>query len=778
VVQCPKMQPPLNGYFIQNSCNNYYNSACGIRCKVGFDLVGSSIRLCQSNSLWSGLDPNCRVRSCPKLRKPEHGSLNCSTDGTSYKTVCHVTCSKGYMLEGRSKLTCQANMLWDRKEPRCVEVLCPAIQKPSGVIVSPTVCRKAAMKPGGVCKLSCRHGYSLSGVMEEAHCLSSGKWSQVLQKAFCQDNEAPQIHCPEELKVATAEHQKTANVTWQTPETNDNSADEVSLQVIPAIAPPHLFPIGEITIVYTAVDKSGNKANCSFNIKVIDAEPPVIDRCRSPLPILTREETYQAFWEEPQFSDNSGAPVKIKKTHSPGDIFSRGETVVRYTATDPSGNSRTCDIQITIRAERFGNNGQKKFEVQYSVNRCDDFTLLDNFEKTFDNVLTEMVKPYRPDKVPALCSDDNDVECNVEELPKAQCLEYNYNYDNGFAIMGPGIWGDNYEPLSEMEYSYEPVQSFRIQKRSSEKSASVTPQLLSPKAKRQYNRKVSFNIPETDQKIHLVFNISASVALPDAKNDTAEADNQRRLLHTLERVARRLKRALDSDPLHEFTFGPEIILSDSKSLESSKAALFCRPGSVLKERMCVNCPVGTYYSLEHRACESCWIGAYQDQEGQLECKMCPPGTLTEYMHGRSTDECKGQCTPGTYSSNGLEICESCPLGTFQPAYSAKQCLSCPDGLTTVKRGAIEDSECGVPCTTGHVSRSGIMPCYPCPRDYYQPDAGKSFCLACPFYGTTTIAGATSRSDCSGFHSGYILATASQLIPTSLVTKSMLVANQV
>lgn len=38
----------------------------------------------------------------------------------------------------------------------------------------------------------------------------------------------------------------------------------------------------------------------------LDAESPVIDRCRSPPPILTHEETYPATWDEPQFSDNSG----------------------------------------------------------------------------------------------------------------------------------------------------------------------------------------------------------------------------------------------------------------------------------------------------------------------------------------------------------------------------------------------------------------------------------------------------------------------------------------
>lgn len=54
----------------------------------------------------------------------------------------------------------------------------------------------------------------------------------------------------------------------------------------------------------------------------------------------------------------------------------------------------------------------------------------------------------------------------------------------------------------------------------------------------------------------------------------------------------------------------------------------------------------------------------------------------------------------------------------------------------------------VPCPAGEFSRSGLMPCHPCPRDYYQPEPGKSYCLSCPFYGTTTIIGARSIADCS------------------------------
>lgn len=54
----------------------------------------------------------------------------------------------------------------------------------------------------------------------------------------------------------------------------------------------------------------------------------------------------------------------------------------------------------------------------------------------------------------------------------------------------------------------------------------------------------------------------------------------------------------------------------------------------------------------------------------------------------------GQCKPGSHSLNGLEICESCPLGHFQPGFGARECLVCPDETSTVTRGAVDETECG------------------------------------------------------------------------------------
>lgn len=59
VIKCPLLPVPDNGYFVSSSCLNTVNTACGARCNSGYQLVGSSIRLCQEDGSWSGDETEC-----------------------------------------------------------------------------------------------------------------------------------------------------------------------------------------------------------------------------------------------------------------------------------------------------------------------------------------------------------------------------------------------------------------------------------------------------------------------------------------------------------------------------------------------------------------------------------------------------------------------------------------------------------------------------------------------------------------------------------------------
>uniref|UniRef100_A0A674AKK3 Sushi, von Willebrand factor type A, EGF and pentraxin domain-containing protein 1 n=1 Tax=Salmo trutta TaxID=8032 RepID=A0A674AKK3_SALTR len=804
VVYCPELFPPGNGFFIHNVCNNQFNAACGVRCQPGYDRQGSGIRLCQPNGTWSGSPPSCRVRSCPALTPPQHGHMNCSKGVASYRAACEVRCAKGYKLEGDARLSCQADSKWSGIQPRCVEVRCPPMVTLRNVLLSPPACGQRKVKPGTLCRLACRHGYRLQGDLE-ARCLSSGDWSANVHKATCTDSEPPWVQCPRDVVAETDERRGTANISWNVPTATDNSGQEVLVQVKPVYTPPQLFPIGEERITYVATDRAGNQANCTFTVTVIDTEPPVIDRCRSPPTFQATDMQTAVVWEVPQFSDNSGGRLSVSTTHTPSSLFSVGETVVSYTAADQAGNNRTCDLTITVQGStceqpfapvnggfacsdeedgvnctlycnagysftqqtvhsyfcanngvwepphspdrpdcslnRIANHGFKPFEMLFKASRCDDLDLVKSFTGEFNTKLRDML--------PTICSHD-DVACKLEVISQGHCLEYNYDYENGFAI-GPGGWSSNLGPQSGQDYAYFDSGFATDSPR--------TPMQQDGSARTgtsHYRSKRHRKVTTRDHKIQIFFNITASIPQPSSRNDSVEVANQKRLLRILEQLTNRLKRTLAKQPLSSYHVSSEmIVVADPKSLESKRASLFCRPGSVLKGRMCVQCPVGTYYSLEYAECESCWLGSYQDQEGQMECKTCPDGSSTAYLHARNQDECKEQCKPGGYSVNGLETCESCPLGYYQPGLGSRECLVCPDETSTVTSGAREMAECGVPCLAGHFSRTGLVPCYPCPRDYYQPDHGRSYCLSCPFYGTTTITGATAIQHCSSFGSSFL-----------------------
>lgn len=44
----------------------------------------------------------------------------------------------------------------------------------------------------------------------------------------------------------------------------------------------------------------------------------------------------------------SGGRLTVTSSHSPGSLFPVGETLVQYTAADAAGNTRTCNLTITV----------------------------------------------------------------------------------------------------------------------------------------------------------------------------------------------------------------------------------------------------------------------------------------------------------------------------------------------------------------------------------------------------------------------------------------------
>ncbi len=102
-----------------------------------------------------------------------------------------------------------------------------------------------------------------------------------------------------------------------------------------------VFPVGTTVITYTSTDAVGAVSTCSFNVIVVDNQPPSIATnsdlvtCSSN-PLLT----------PPTVSDNCSG-IGAVTNNAPG-TFSAGTTVVTWSVTDGAGNTSTSNQNVFV----------------------------------------------------------------------------------------------------------------------------------------------------------------------------------------------------------------------------------------------------------------------------------------------------------------------------------------------------------------------------------------------------------------------------------------------
>ena len=82
------------------------------------------------------------------------------------------------------------------------------------------------------------------------------------------DNTPPSFNntCPDNKVFYATECSSSALLTWTEPLATDNSG-HVSISY-PATRPPVNLSIGLYNVLYSAIDSSGNRANCTFIVQV------------------------------------------------------------------------------------------------------------------------------------------------------------------------------------------------------------------------------------------------------------------------------------------------------------------------------------------------------------------------------------------------------------------------------------------------------------------------------------------------------------------------------
>lgn len=159
------------------------------------------------------------------------------------------------------------------------------------------------------------------------------------------DNQPPTINCLPDIKATAAAGSNSAIVNFPAPMVRDNCSNTKV-----TISPPagSSFKIGTTVVNVSAVDASGNKATCQFNVIVIDRERPLID-CPKDLTVTAQSGECSTIVKYPPLTgnDNSGN-VNITFTPASGSRLPVGKNIVTATATDRSGNSATCSFVVMV----------------------------------------------------------------------------------------------------------------------------------------------------------------------------------------------------------------------------------------------------------------------------------------------------------------------------------------------------------------------------------------------------------------------------------------------
>ncbi|KAL7980566.1 hypothetical protein Chor_001720, partial [Crotalus horridus] len=185
VISCGDLPVPPNGNRIGTLTT--YGATAIFSCNSGYTLVGSRVRECMANGLWSGLEVTCLAGHCGEPGSIVNGQIN--GENYSYRGSVVYQCNPGFRLIGMSVRICQQDHHWSGKTPVCVpgeqgrdvipRILSAAIT--CGHPGNPTngLTQGAQFNLNDVAKFTCNVGYHLEGT-SKSQCLANGQWSKPL----------------------------------------------------------------------------------------------------------------------------------------------------------------------------------------------------------------------------------------------------------------------------------------------------------------------------------------------------------------------------------------------------------------------------------------------------------------------------------------------------------------------------------------------------------------------------------------------------------------------
>uniref|UniRef100_A0A8C0VNK2 p-selectin n=1 Tax=Cyanistes caeruleus TaxID=156563 RepID=A0A8C0VNK2_CYACU len=178
-ITCPVLRAPVQG---ELNCSHLhgnftFGSTCAFSCQAGFVLMGQESRECTATGTWTGDETRCEAIICPVLRAPVQGELNCSHlhGDFTFGSTCAFSCQAGFVLMGPESRECTATGTWTGDTPRCEATKCTALSTPK---MGQAACSHlhGNFTFGSTCAFSCQAGFVLMG-SESRECTATGTWT-------------------------------------------------------------------------------------------------------------------------------------------------------------------------------------------------------------------------------------------------------------------------------------------------------------------------------------------------------------------------------------------------------------------------------------------------------------------------------------------------------------------------------------------------------------------------------------------------------------------------
>ena len=171
----------------------------------------------------------------------------------------------------------------------------------------------------------------------------SGNTATCTQTVTVTDNINPTITCPANVAATTNTGCTATGVNLGTPVTADNC----TVASVTNNHPSTTYPLGTTTVIWTVTDGSGNTATCSQTVTVTDNINPTIT-CPANVAATTNTGCTATGVNlgTPTTADNCTV-ASVTNDH-PSTTYPLGTTTVKWTVTDGSGNTATCNQTVTV----------------------------------------------------------------------------------------------------------------------------------------------------------------------------------------------------------------------------------------------------------------------------------------------------------------------------------------------------------------------------------------------------------------------------------------------